>query len=595
MVRQVSLIAVFLAVGLLARPAVALDQALLEKHPDWVAWSPEVFKRAQRENRFVLLHLAAVWCHWCHVMEQKTYTDPTVKNTLAERYIPVRVDHDARPDLASRYKAWGWPATIVFAPDGTEIVKRAGYIAPENFERLLHAIIDDPSPEQPARDKSFTAESGELSPKTRQRLEAMHREHYDAERGGLDLVTKFLDPDSVEYAMIRGARGDAAEMARARKTLDAALALEDPVWNGFYQYSVNKRWDRPHYEKIMRTQTRYLASYAQAYQLLGEARYLRAARNTRDYLNRFLRADNGAYYTSQDADLNPGEKAHDFFALSDKERLQRGMPAVDKNQYSRENAWVIESFIALFEAAGDPAVLADASTAARWLLAERRRPDGGYNHGAEDAGGPFLGDNLAVARAFLALYKATSERIWLSRAREVTDYIGEHFMADSGGAYTAVPDPQLPLPGERSVEENIRLARHANLLLHYTGEERYRIMAQQAMRFLASPDLIDQRLTEAGILIADDELGRDPSHLTVVAPRNNSTGTRLFRAALAHPSWYARTEWYDPAGQKLPHHDVTYPKLDRPAAFVCQNQRCSVPVYEAEKLLELANQLGPSM
>ena len=69
-----------------------------------------------------------------------------VQELLASKYLPVRVDQDANPDLASRYGDWGWPATIVFGPDGTEIAKIRGYIEPERMQALLKAIIDDPSP-----------------------------------------------------------------------------------------------------------------------------------------------------------------------------------------------------------------------------------------------------------------------------------------------------------------------------------------------------------------------------------------------------------------------------------------------------------------
>ena len=65
---------------------------------------------------------------------------------LGARYVALKVDQDARPDLSRRYDEYGWPATVVFAPDGTEIVKRRGYIPPERMVRLLEAIVADPSP-----------------------------------------------------------------------------------------------------------------------------------------------------------------------------------------------------------------------------------------------------------------------------------------------------------------------------------------------------------------------------------------------------------------------------------------------------------------
>lgn len=38
----------------------------------WRDWSDAAFEQARTEDRFVLLHLAAVRCHWCHVMEATT-------------------------------------------------------------------------------------------------------------------------------------------------------------------------------------------------------------------------------------------------------------------------------------------------------------------------------------------------------------------------------------------------------------------------------------------------------------------------------------------------------------------------------------------
>src|SRR3989440_9558676 len=132
-------------IAALAIAALAASPSLADE-PKWSGWADDLFTRAAAEKRFVILDLEAVWCHWCHVMEKTTYADPEVQSLLASKYIPVRVDQDANPDLSSRYGDWGWPATIVFGPDGSEIAKIRGYIEPERMQALLKAIIDDPSP-----------------------------------------------------------------------------------------------------------------------------------------------------------------------------------------------------------------------------------------------------------------------------------------------------------------------------------------------------------------------------------------------------------------------------------------------------------------
>ena len=65
---------------------------------NWQKWDPALFDRAAKEDRYILLHMAAVWCHWCHVMEETTYADPKVAGLIKDHYIAVRVDQDAHPE-----------------------------------------------------------------------------------------------------------------------------------------------------------------------------------------------------------------------------------------------------------------------------------------------------------------------------------------------------------------------------------------------------------------------------------------------------------------------------------------------------------------
>src|SRR5580704_11102928 len=139
-----------LLAALTCSPAPAATTAAPPIH--WhTQWSESLFAQAAREHRFVLLDLHAVWCHWCHVMDEKTYADHTVVALIDQRYLPVSIDADSDPALTSRYGDWGWPATIVLAADGTEIVKRRGFIPAAQMATLLQAIIDDPTPGPRAR------------------------------------------------------------------------------------------------------------------------------------------------------------------------------------------------------------------------------------------------------------------------------------------------------------------------------------------------------------------------------------------------------------------------------------------------------------
>ena len=272
----------------------------------------------------MILDLEAVWCHWCHVMEKTTYADPEVKSLLAQKYLPVRVDQDANPDLSSRYGDWGWPATIVFAPDGTEIAKIRGYIEPPRMQALLKAIIDDPSP-GPSVGEAFEikpAASAFLSKEQRAELGKNYDESYEEKLGGWGEAQKYIDADSMDLAITRAEAGDATAIKRARQTLDAAIALIDPVWGGVFQYSEAGSWTKAHFEKIMSFQAQYLRQYSQAYALWKDPKYLTAARNIERYLAEFLTSPDGAFYVSQDADLNHDTDGHKYYALAGRRAAQ---------------------------------------------------------------------------------------------------------------------------------------------------------------------------------------------------------------------------------------------------------------------------------
>ena len=542
--------------------------------PQWQPWSPQVFEHAKAQHKFVFLYLEAVWCHWCHVMQQDTFTDIAVQKELAKNYIAVRADHDADPLLAGRYRDYGWPALIFFAPDGTELVKRAGYMPPEGFARLLATIVRDPRPEKATAVTTMTGPS-RLPASVRQNLIKIHDDSYDHKLGGLKGAMKFLDRDSAEYSIVHAAEPEEAK--KATQTLDAARALLDPVWGGVYQYSTGGTWSNPHTEKIMRSQAGYLRIYALAYARFGRQQDLLTAQAIRDYLKNFLSSPKGGFYVSQDADLIQGEKTHDYFALNDVERRKRGMPRIDQNLYADANGMAAEALVTLYEASGDGQALTMARDALGWAAAHRKLKGGGYRHGQTNGGGPYLGDSLTMGRAFLALYRATAEREWLTHALQAAQFIQKNFRARDAGFLSAraAIGPLKPLP---DVQENITTARFFNLLAQYQGDPKLKLQAEHAMKFLSGyADALT--VEEAGILLTDEELSNDAAHFTIVGTKQDMAAQELFDVARKTAGSYKRVEWWDKAEGPLSNQDVTYPQFPKAAGFVCTAGRCSLPSF----------------
>jgi hypothetical protein len=153
----------------------------------------------------------------------------------------------------------------------------------------------------------------------------------------------------------------------------------------------------------MQMQAENLRIYALAYAQWGDPEYLHAANEIARYVKTFLTSPEGAFYTSQDADLVEGKHSASYFALDDPARRKLGVPRIDRHEYARENGWMIAALATLYSATGDRQFLDAANRSAQWVLHNRALANGGFRHDAHDVAGPFLGDNAAMARAFLAL------------------------------------------------------------------------------------------------------------------------------------------------------------------------------------------------
>src|SRR5262249_29645779 len=136
----------------------------------------------------------------------------------------------------------------------------------------------------------------------------------------------------------------------------------------------------------------------------------------------------------------------------------------------------------------DAKALASAERAAKWVLANRTRPDGGFDHSAKDRGGPFIGDTLAMGQAFLDLYAATGNRDWLTSAAKAGDFVAT-FRDEAGGYFTSRKSEGRPGVFARPaklLDDQVQVARFMNMLNRYYGNDGYREQASHAMRYLAS-------------------------------------------------------------------------------------------------------------
>jgi uncharacterized protein YyaL (SSP411 family) len=469
-------------------------------------------------------------------MEASTYHDPAVAALLAARFVAVKVDIDARPDIGERYGDWGWPATVIFSPDAEELGKYRGYIAPADFVEILKEVVAGgdaaggsasakvtTTPLIAAGGKLPDAELAYIERDTELALD----EYYDEDEGGWGRAQKAPIAADNAWALEKARQGDAVMRQRALFTLEKQSGVLDPVWGGIYQYSAGRDWTHPHFEKLMPFEAGALANYAEAYALTGDARWMATALGVRGYLEGFLLSTEGGFYASQDADLNahdpsrPFLSGHDLYALPDAERRARGIPRVDTHEYAHENGLAIAAYVTLHEAtcktACDAAALATAETAARRVLATHTTPAGGVAHDADPAARVLhLADNASFAYALARLFEATHDVRYRDRAETIAAFLEKELVDPASGAYFgATKDGDaVGVFARRRVpfEDNVTAIRLLVKLARLGSEERrpaYAAAAERVLAGIASPEEIRGRGRMIGdFLLAIDEVRR---------------------------------------------------------------------------------------
>ena len=191
-------------------------------------------------------------------------------------------------------------------------------------------------------------------------------------------------------------------------------------------------------------------------------------------------------------------------AIKRAERLKKGMPRIDKHLYASSNGMAIEGLLLLHKATGKDLYYNKAIEAMAWVLKNRRYADGGFRHNQVDEAGPYLSDTLFMGRALLQLYQSSGDKQVLALAGKAGTFMNQFFRHPQAGLVSAVDNgtPVKPIP---QIDQNIVAARFMLALYKQTGDKVHADLAKHILRYLNTQEIALQRLTEAGILLADVE------------------------------------------------------------------------------------------
>ena len=314
----------------------------------WREWSPDLVAQAGAEDRLIFVSVGYFACHWCHVMQRESFSDPGAAALLNAHFVSVKVDRELDPALDAQLLRFvqatlghaGWPLNVVLTPDGVPLFGFT-YLPVADFTRLLEQIAsrwaaDRDSLAGAARTVSDMLE-GAGRPRAAQAMDAagvraladaftqQASETADGLAGGFGQVQKF--PSAPQLALLLDSQRREpvealAEFLRLTFGAMASLGLRDQLGGGFFRYVTDPGWQVPHFEKMLYDNALLAELYFDAADVLDEPAFERIGMDTVAFMVRELAAADGGFYSSLSAvDADDVEGGFYLFDADDLERV----------------------------------------------------------------------------------------------------------------------------------------------------------------------------------------------------------------------------------------------------------------------------------
>ena len=314
---------------------------------DWMPWNQSALKLAYEQNKLLIISVGYSSCHWCHVMEEETFSDEQAAEIMNSKFINIKVDREERPDIDELYMkslvlmtgSGGWPMNIIALPDGSPIWGGT-YLPKENWITVLNQISDlyneryDDVLEysvklkeglSPKKIINYEIKESELFSQIRDASDFAYKS-LDTDNGGLKSNQKFHLPSLIDFFQ------KGSYHFKEKKYLEftdltlkniAYGGINDHVDGGLHRYTVDSIWHIPHFEKMLYDNAQMLSVFSRAYKRNNDKVYKKLIDDIFDFLENNLTGDNGLIFSSISAVTEIGKnKIEGDYYVWDKDEVK---------------------------------------------------------------------------------------------------------------------------------------------------------------------------------------------------------------------------------------------------------------------------------
>lgn len=552
----------------------------------WLPWNQNTFSKAQELDLPILLGISAVWCHWCHVMDETTYSNKEVVEHINKNFIPIRVNRDRRPDIDKRYNMGGWPSTVFLTPEG-EILTGGTYIPPQQMMFILDQVnrsykknkIELKTKINLIQEKQQKYETQQIMDDVEFHLITDYltfeiTSQFDPVHGGFGSAPKFPHSEALRFILLQYfLKNHNAALNIVKKTLlkMGEGGIFDKEEGGFFRYSTTNDWSVPHYEKMCEDNAKLLINYLEASQITGEIAFKNKAKNVLEYVDSKLSSkENGGFYGSQDAD-------EVYYKLKLSERSRKIPPKIDQTIFTDWNAMMSSAYLLASVVFADQKYQNFALKTIDYIL-RTFNPTEGIKHYINDEKNEysgFLTDHVYMTKCLIDSYQITSNQKFLDIAENIAEFMIKNLWDKNGGFYDKTKKineigalKQLDKPlGENSVAADMFLR-----LYHLTDKSKYLEKAKKTLNYFAT-NYKRYGITAASYGLAV-ELYMNPMKINIIGSKEDEITHQFQTECLKTYNPLKVLEIVDPEKNSERLELLGYPETERPITYVCYEKTC---------------------